>query len=193
MKITEPLFVLCLFALAGCSTGTMSQHSYDASTGQSTHKVFSKYYDAGAWLSAKHLGMSVVVDHEKAYVPIVSGVQQSLGLLGPGDLSANGAVTIYLWNFDAEPRPVKIVRVAAFGEALTPEGKVITARPKGKTGAKVGDLKIPNYGTEIPITIRYELNGKQANIQLKLLRRTDKELKEYFGPSGRKPPYPWYQ
>lgn len=193
MNISQRLCVVCFLVLAGCSPGTMSVYSYDAATRQSSHKLYSKYYDAGAWLLPKHLGLSVVVDHEKTYIPIVSGVQQSLGALGPGDTVANGAVTIYLWNFDAKPRPVKIVRISAPLQALIPNDKIINALPKQKTGAKVGDIQISNYGTEIPVKVKYELNGQEGNIELKLLRRTDQELREYFGASGRKPPYPWYQ
>lgn len=169
----------------------MSVDTFDGRTGQSSRAIYSKYYDAGAWLIPKHLGMSVVVDHEKTRIPVASGVQQSLGALGPSDSYANGKVTVYLWNFDDQPHPVKILRVSSGREAFTPNGKVINAVPQQKTGEAVGDLKIFNYGTDMHITVQYELNGKRATTELKLARRTEEELARYFGPNGN-PPYPWY-
>ena len=192
MKTTQYLVAVCLIALCGCSSGTMSVDSYDGRTGASSHKLYSKYYDAGTWLIPKHLGISVVVDHEKTYVPIVSGVQQSLGLLGPDDLVANGKVTIYLWSFDPQPHSVKIVRLTSHAQPAAASEQTIVALPKQKTGAVVGNLQISNYGTEIPIKLEYELAGKRASIELKLKRRTYEELNKYFKSGGDKPPYPWY-
>lgn len=193
MKIAKYPPALCLLALAGCNSGTMTQRSYNGVTGESAVKNYSKYYDAGAWLVPKHLGISVVVDHEKASVPIVSSVQQSLGALGPGDSYANGKVTVYLWNFDARPHTVKIVRVVLLraGEEAIAPGKVMNAPPRLKSGDVVGNLTIFNYGTELPLRVEYEVDGTPGRVELKLPRRTTDEIEKYFGESGR-PPYPWY-
>jgi hypothetical protein len=163
----------------------------DARTGVSTRKVYTKYYDAGAWLVPKHLGMSVVVDHEKTRIPIAYGVQRSLGALGPSDSYANGKVTIYLWNFDDQPHAVKIHGVSSGRKAFTPTRQIINAIPQQKTAEVAGNFEIFNSGTSIPLKIDYELNGKRATIELKLARRTEEELLKYFGPNGN-PPYPWY-
>jgi hypothetical protein len=168
----------------------MSVDTFDGRTGRSGRTMYSKYYDAGVWLVPKHLGMSVVVDHEKTRIPIVSGVQQSLGALGPSDSYANGKVTVYLWNFDDQAHPVKILRVSSGREAFTPNGAVINAVPLKKTGEAIGNLKISNYGTGMDVAVEYELNGKRSTVDLKLARRTDEELFRYFGPNGN-PPYPW--
>jgi hypothetical protein len=192
MKTFGYLLAMSVFMLAGCNYGSMSQYSYDAEKGKYTTKLYSKYYDAGVWLIPKHLGMSVVVDHEKTEVPILHGVQASLGALTPSDLSANGKVTIYIWNMDTAPHNVKIVRVTSRSESFSVGDKVINAIPKNRSGGAVGNIGISNYGTDIPIKVEYELNGKRGTAELKLLRRTFDELKLYFGPRG-KPPYPWYQ
>ena len=186
------LFAFLLFTVAGCSSGTMVVNRYDGVTGESSHTIYTKYYDDGVWLVPKSLGMSVVVDHEKTNIPVVTGVQQSLGALGPGDSYANGKITIYLWNFDSQKRPVNILRVESRGQSLALGGKVIEALPSQRSGGHVGDMQISNYGTEIPITVFYELNGRQASAKLKLQRRTHKQLEEYFGEKGT-PPYPWFQ
>lgn len=187
---TARYLALCLSTLAGCNSGTMSVDSYNARTGQSSHTVYSKYYDAGAWIVPNHLGISVVVDHEKTYVPILHGVQQSFGALTPSDLEATGKVTVYLWNFDAETHSVKIMRVISRAQSFT-ANKVIGAAPKRRTGELVGNLQIGNYGTEIPVTVQYEFNDTRGKVDLTLPRRTYQDLKKYFGPGG-KPPYPWY-
>ena len=191
MKIAHCLLVLSITVLAGCSSGTMTVDSYSAQTRQSSHKVYSKYYDAGVWLVSKHLGMSVVVDHEKNYVPILHGIQQSFGALTPSDLEASGKTTVYLWNFDAQTHPVKIMRVSSRGQSLAPN-KIINVSPKQRTGEVVGNIGIGNYGTEIPVMVEYELDGTRGNLHLTLPRRTYQDLKTYFGPGG-KPPYPWYK
>lgn len=178
--------------LTGCSGGTMSEDSYDARTGVATHKLYSKYYDAGTWLVPKQLGISVVVDHEKTYVPVLSGLQQSLGLLGPGGLSADGKVTVYLWNFDQGTIPVRFVRVVAWRSPQPLEAKTIVALPKQKTGGVLGTIQISNYGTEIPIKVECEVSRTRKTVELKLVRRTFQELNGYFKPGGAKPPYPWY-
>ena len=85
MKLTPHLLALVSLTLVSCATqdGSMVVDSHNGQTGQSGRKVYSKYYDDGAWLTPGHLGLSVVVDHEKASIPVVSGVQQSMGALTP--------------------------------------------------------------------------------------------------------------
>jgi len=191
MKIFPYLLIASLFVLSGRSSTTMTDDSYDGRTGKSTHKVYTKYYDAGTWLIPKHLGIVAVVDHEKTRMPIVSGVQQSLGALGPADSYAMGKVTIYIWNFDSQSVPVKILRVTSGSEVITLENGVINALPKTKTGGVAGELKIFDSGTELPIMIEYELNGKRSKINLILPRRTEEDLAKYFGPKNGISPYPW--
>lgn len=190
MKLTHYLLIIGLLMLAGCSSTTMTVDSYDGQTGKSARKVYTKYYDAGTWLIPNHIGVVVVVDHEKTRLPIVSGVQQSMGALGPDDCYAMGKVTIYIWNFDSKPVPVKILRVASGSEAITLNSAIINALPQTRTGAVAGRLKIFDDGTELPIKLEYELNGRRSKSDLILLRRTQEDLVKYFGPGGT-PPYPW--
>jgi hypothetical protein len=41
------------------------------------------------WIIPNHLGASVAGDHMKRRIPVVYGVLQSMGALGPGDSDAN--------------------------------------------------------------------------------------------------------
>ena len=185
MKLFVPLVCLSL-ALAGCNTGSMI---VDSSAGRT---VYSKYYDKGDWIIPHHLGMSVVIDHEKTEIPVVRGIQQSMGALGPSDAIAQGKVTVYLWNRDREAHRVRILRIASSESVLTPKNVVFVGAQELRTGGEVGSIEISNYGTKIPIKIEYEIDGKAASKNLTLERRTYDELKKYFGPGG-VPPYPWYQ
>ncbi|HEV7404343.1 MAG TPA: hypothetical protein VGO11_15485 [Chthoniobacteraceae bacterium] len=190
MKATLHLLAGLSLAFAGCSSTTMTVDSFNGRTGLSSRKVYSKYYDAAGWLVPKHLGMSVVVDHEKTRIPVVSGVQRSLGALGSGDAYAMGKVTIYLWNFDDQAHPITILRVVSLDKTVTLRQGGMTALPHRKTGGVVARFRIADSGTSMPIKIEYELNGKRSTIDFILARRTEEELARYFGPNGR-PPYPW--
>jgi hypothetical protein len=181
---------ICLLAclvlvLAGCSSGSMV---VDSPSGQT---VYSKYYDAGDWIIAPRLGMSVVIDHEKSAIPIVHSVARSIGALGPGDSFATGKVTVYLWNRDQDPRRVKILKVSSGEAVLAPKSVEFIATGGQRSGGAVGSFDIFNYGTKIPVKVECEVDGTKAIVELTLERRTPEELNRYFGPGGR-PPYPWF-
>lgn len=188
-RLLYPL--ICVLALAGCNTGTMTSYQYDAKTGQQSRTVYTKYYDAGNWLIPNRLGMSAVVDHEKKVIPVLHRLQQSVGALGPGDSYANGKVSIYIWNRDRVAYQVKIVRVSSRNASFEPKGEIINGVAGLRTGGEVGDIQISNYDTQIPLKIEYEIRGTPGVLELELDRRTDVELKKYFGPGGI-PPYPWF-
>lgn len=194
MKLTPYLLALVSLTLVSCATqdGTLVVDSHNGQTGQSGRKVYSKYYDDGAWLTPGHLGLSVVVDHEKASIPVVSGAQQSMGALTPSDSLARGKVTIYLWNYDKTAHPVRILRVSSGRSSFTLDNKVLIAAPQDRSGEAVGNLEIFNYATELPVKVEYELNGRRGSLSLKVMRRTQAELnRHYDDPSTI--PYPWYQ
>ncbi len=185
--ITVALWVL---TLAGCNYGTMVVESYDGRTGKSTTTTYSKYYDTGVWLVPDKLGLVVAVDYEKKNIPVVHGVQQSLGALGSGDSFAAGKVTLYLWNFDTKTYPVKFISLSSLGDKWDFQGQVMVAQPKDRTGTEAGHIRIFSYGKEIDATITLEVAGKQRRIELKLPRRTVPQLTEFFAPGGHRP-YPW--
>ncbi|MDI1249925.1 MAG: hypothetical protein PSV13_13760 [Lacunisphaera sp.] len=190
MKKYLPL-TLCVLVLAGCNAGTMIRDQYDPKTGERNRTVYSMYYDDGNWIIPHHLGMSVVVDHEKTVIPVVRGIQTSMGALGPSDAYANGKVTVYIWNLDRDAHRVKIVRITSPGAVLEPKEKTFVGVEDERTGGEIGYIQISNYGTQIPLKVDYEINGKPAMMQLTLSRRTAEELEKFFGPNGI-PPYPWY-
>ncbi|HYF36191.1 MAG TPA: hypothetical protein VD994_12935 [Prosthecobacter sp.] len=169
----------------------MTVSQYDGVTGKSSSKTYSKYYDDGVWLKPKHVGLSVVVDHEKMRTPVASAVQQEMGWSGPSDSYANGKVTVYIWNLDDRPHQIRILKVTSKGESFERSAAASSAPPKGRSGGVVGNLKIFNYGTELPMKIDYELDGKLGTVELKLVRRTPEENAVYFGAEGT-PPYPWF-
>lgn len=186
MKLHLQLPILCVvLALAGCNAGSMV---VDSAAGRT---VYSKYYDAGDWLIPHHVGMSVVVDHEKTLIPVVHELQQSIGALGPSDTYATGKVTVYIWSRDRESHRVKILKVSSGEKALAPTNIEFVGVEGQRTGGEVGSFPIFNYGTKIPIKIDYEIDGKPGTMELSLERRTMDDLDKYFGPGG-VPPYPWY-
>jgi hypothetical protein len=176
--------------LAGCKSGTMTVSSYDGITGKSSTTVYSKYYDNGVWLLKDRLGIVVMVDHEKKYVPIAHGMAQSFGALGAGDSYASGKVAISLWNFDSVPHPVKFKRLLTSGGKLDFQNQVITGVPHEQTETEVGIIPIFNYGKSIHVTLEIEVAGKPRRIELELPRRTQQQLDQFFS-SGSVRPYPW--
>jgi uncharacterized protein YceK len=193
MNSPDRRFVIILSALlglAGCSTNSMTVSSYDGATGKAETRYYSKYYDAGDWATKGEIGISVVIDHDKTTVPVLHGLQQSMGALGPGDLEANGKVTIYLWNTTAENREIALRKFTSRPDIIELKGAVNVLPPKSRTGGLIGTIPISNYGTEIPVEVEYAVNGKIETLSLTLARRTYDDLKKYFGPEGT-PPYPW--
>lgn len=186
------LLAASVLILTGCNSGTMTVTKYDGATGRSETETYSKYYDAGDWVVPGKVGISVVVDHEKTVVPVVHGIQQSLGALGPEDAVARGKVTIYSWNPTGTRESIRVFEVVSGQSKIALKGKEVPLEPRSRTGSEVGYLEIFNYATEIPVQIRCESNGAEKVLSLTLKRRTHEELRRYFGPQG-KPPYPWIQ
>ena len=171
MKITIPLSLLIsLLALTGCGGTGLVAITPDPVTGKMTKKTYSKYYDAGAWLVTGHLGMSVVVDQEGEY---------------------SGKITIYAWNRDTEKRAIRIQSVSSgFTKALIEKNELLAAGVE-RSGLEVGKIEVSNYGTSIDLDVAYELDGAPGKLSLRLERRTQEELEQYFGKNG-KAPYPWF-
>jgi hypothetical protein len=177
--------------ILACSSTTMVESTYDPLLTKHSSKVYSKYYDAGDWLVPNNLGASVVADHMKRRIPVIYGVQQSLGALGPGDSYAQAKITIYLWNFGETSQAVTDIQLSSSGQSLKSETKVITALPKARTKIDLGIIDIFDGGKNIPVTVTYMANGKKNKLSLDLIRRTNDELKAFYAPSGRLP-YPWH-
>jgi hypothetical protein len=168
----------------------MIESKFDSSTNQYSSKVYSKYYDAGDWLVPNTLGASVVADHMKRRVPILYGVQQSLGALGPGDSYAQAKITIYLWNFGDTSQTVSDIQLSSEGQSLGARSTQISALPKERTKVDLGLIDIFDSGKKIPVAMTYTVNGKRIKQSLVLVRRTEDELKSFYGTRGNLP-YPW--
>ena len=176
--------LLAIVNLAGCSQGNMTV----VANGKTT--VYSKFYDQGVWLITDKLGLVVAIDDEKKAIPGVSGVQQSLGALGRSDSIVSGKVTVYLWNFDGKPHPVKFKKFTVPTGFFDCCNQVVEAAAHDRTGVEFGQVPIFSYGTKIDCSIELEIAGSSKTLELTLPRRTVPELKQFFGPGGTRP-YPW--
>lgn len=176
--------LLTVCNLVGCSQGNMTVVTNGTTT------VYSKFYDQGVWLITDKLGLVVAIDDEKKAIPGVSGVQQSLGALGRNDSIVSGKVTVYLWNFDGKPHPVKFKKFTVPTGFFDCRNQVVEAAAHDRTGVEFGQVPIFSYGTKIDCSIELEIAGSSKTLELTLPRRTVPELKQFFGPGGMRP-YPW--
>lgn len=181
-----PLLLLGSLFISSCNVGSMTE------TSSSGTKTYSKYYDAGEWLLKDKIGIQLVVEHRKIQIPVVYGIQRSIGALGPDDMSADGQVTIAVVNTTEQSHTIRVDRIVADGKELQNKRHDIPVNPKSTAAGLIGTARISNYATEIPIKVDYVLDGKKGHIQLNLPRRTYDELKRYYGPKGT-PPYPWFK
>lgn len=159
-----------LLALTGCGGTGMVSLTPDPVTGKMVRKTYTKYYDAGVWLTPGHLGMSVVVDQLSEY---------------------SGKITIYAWNRDKEKHLIRVQDISGGYPGATIEKRELVAIGDERSGLEVGTTGVSNYGTFIELEVAYELDGVAGKRSLRLERRTQEELDRYFGKDG-KPPYPWF-
>ena len=185
MKTTRRLLAFTFLAAAGLSSTTRAEDYGDFRVLPHKRPVYSKYYDAAAWLVPRHLGMSVEVENEKKHNPIFCEIQRS-----QSDSFAKGKVRIYLWNFDSQVHPVRILDVSSevYPTAIT--GNVIYADPHARTGDVIGEINIFDASRVIPVRVRYEWHGRKWVVELLLARRTKEQEARFFGPDF-DAPYPW--
>ena len=191
MKYHQIITVASCIALAACSSTSMVESSYDSTSNRLSTKIYSKYYDDGDWLIPNKLGASVVADHMKRRIPVVYGIQQSLGALGPSDSDAQAKITVYFWNFDDSKYLITDIQLSNDAQILRKPPNMIEVLPKTRTRADLGVINIFDSGKKIPITMSYTVNGKRIKQSLNLSRRTMDELRTFYGPQG-KQPYPWH-
>jgi hypothetical protein len=169
-KVSSLLLLLPLLELTGCVQTTLVTLKPDPATGQMTKTTYTSSYDAGVWLTPKHLGMSVVVDQLD---------------------SETGNITVYVWNRDQAQHSVKIRSISRGDQKIALVRSEILAKGDDRTGLEVGKMRVLNFGTSIEIEVGYELDGLLERTALHLERRTPEDIERYFGKNG-KPPYPWY-
>jgi hypothetical protein len=180
------ILLLASWLISGCNVGSMT------STSPSGTKNYSKYYNAGNWVTKNEVGICFVVEHTKIEIPVIYDIQRSVGALGADDMNADGRVTISVINTTEKIHKIKVERIVVAGKELQHKLNDITLMPKSTTNGSIGTVQISNFATEIPIKVHYLLDGKKGYIELKLPRRTYEELEQYHGPKGT-PPYPWYK
>lgn len=191
MRYNSLFAIACLWTLSACSSTTLIETTYDSSTNEHSTRVYTKYYDAGDWLVPDQLGASVAADHMKRRVPIVYGVQRSMGALGPDDSYARAKITIYLWNFTDSSKEVSDIQLTSGGQSLQIDRKPISAAPRTRTQIDMGVIDVFDSAKNIRVNVIYTVNGERLEQSLNLTRRTRDELRTLFGPNGRLP-YPWH-
>jgi hypothetical protein len=167
-------FLASCAMLFACSTGQMTSYGPDG-----TRTVYSKYYDKGVWLEEGRLGLQLVVDHGAAPNPNV--------------VVADGLVTIYLVNLEDRPREIQSLAVSTpRHEKLLRQDLRVVALKRSRTKVPMGTIPIFDYGTEIPLTVTFQIDGgPQQTLNVTLPRITDPQLKAR--DSGERPPYPWFE
>jgi len=190
MKPRHYFILLILPILAACNSGNMTVSSFDGQTGASATTEYSKYYDKGVWLLDEKLGLEVVVDHQKATIPVVHGVVQSLGALGPSDSMASGKLTLYLWNFDSHAHEVVLRKMVVPSGSLDFKNEKVNAQPNDRTGVEAGSFPIFNCGKSISCDLEIQVDGRARRLRIDLPRFTTTQLKAYYSPGGHLP-HPW--
>ena len=194
---------LCLLCgLTACSSGRMLESAVDPQSGRRQVREYSRFYDAGEWLEVGKLGLQLAITHEKTFIPVVYDVQKALDaigvpgvfeVLGQNDQHATGTITFYFMNLELQNRPLQVLRVSSGALEPTPAGaKQVIAGARSQTRVDMGRVPILNYGKEVRLSVKYEIDGITTAKSFALKRRTAEELETYFSRNGR-PPYPWYQ
>ncbi len=180
-------YIIISFALTGCaSSGSMVATSYDNSNGQKTEIVYSKYFDGGDWIIPNKLGLSVVIDND---TPMS---QQMFGGVRGKDSIALGSVVVYFWNLGTEPYQVKILDISLGAEKLNRISQLtVGSGPFIRTGQSCGSAQFFSYATKLNVVISFDVGGQTMQRNITAVRRTNTELKKYWGAGG-VPPYPWF-
>ena len=159
-----------LVTQARAGTGLVSIKP-DPVSGRMIKTVYTKYYDAGVWLIPSRVGLSVAVDQLS---------------------ESQGKVTTYAWNRDKDAHTIKFLKISIYGTEMKLDKQLLNAVPDERSGLEVGQAEVLNMSTTLLVKVAYEIDGNAATTELKLERRTAKDLRKYFGKGG-KPPYPWYE
>ena len=170
-----------LFALTACSTGRMSEFVHNPQSGRKELREYSRFYDAGDWLEEGKLGLQLVASHEKKVIPVLYDLQKGLdaagvpGVLGHDDQIATGFITFYLVNLESQNRTLRLLRVASSTQNTVLNSlKTIVAQARAQTRIDLGSTPILNYGTELRLSVEYELEGVPNAKTFVLKRRTDR-------------------
>ncbi|MFG1495467.1 hypothetical protein ABMA57_02460 [Saccharospirillum sp. HFRX-1] len=181
------IFLTVVFIVTGCATNTNTMTTTSFKNGRSETVYWSKYYSSASWVIEGEVGVEVWLDHDKKVSPLYS-FQDWMGILGPGDLKANGIVTGYLINLSEAPRQVFRFRVIP-DRADQPVNleQAIQLDPHTVTQVHPGTFPIANYGTEVGLTVELDLDGIEYHIPLKAQRLTREDMVDLRGD------FPWFQ
>lgn len=180
-------FFIVLSMATGCATNTNTMTTTLFKGGKSETIYWSKYYSSASWVVEGEVGVEVWLDHDKKVSPLYS-FQDWMGILGPGDLKANGIVTGYLVNLSEAPRQVSGFRVIPHrADQPVALEQTIELDPHTVTQVHPGTVPIANYGREVGFTVELNLDGTEYSIPLKAQRLTREDMVNLRGD------FPWFQ
>jgi len=173
MKLVYSIFVfVCIAAASGCTTSGMTVTTMDKS-GRTETKTYTKYYGVGDWVATGQVGIEIWIDHEKEVSPLYS-LQVATGTLGPSDLEATGLVTVYVVNLEQRQRQITDLVVSrARGKEGVLQISSSDLAPRAISKIVPGRLPISNYGTEVPLSVQFKLDGVAYSKSLTVKRRTE--------------------
>lgn len=183
-----PFYFVAIFAVCGCDTsGSMEVTSYDSKSNKRTAVTYTKYFDGAEWLLTDKLGIAVAVDND---TPIS---RQILGGLSGDDSFADGSIAVYFWNLGPETYKIRNLALKLDGDdPKQVQAITVGAGPFVRTRLDIGSAQFFSYATKLIASVTIELDGQTIHKTITVVRRTDSDLKLYWGTPGNFPPYPWF-
>lgn len=177
MKFSFPALA-ALAALCGCATdGSLTSTFYDSKTNEMRRVVYTKYFDGADWVLTDKLGVSVVIDNDRQI----------------DDSFAEGKIVVYLWNLGATNYKLKSLSLKLNGAEVKKINDVIVdPGPNIRTRVNIGTDQILLFATSLATEVIIELDGQIIKRKITANRRTDDEIKRYWGTPNGFPPYPWF-
>ncbi len=188
MKLNFAIIAAVIMAaLSACSATGMVVSEFNPKTGRHEKTIYTKYYSVGEWAALGQVGLEIWIDHEKTVGPLY-GIQQATGALGPSDLHATGLITTYFVNLEQKPRTITGLMISSTsGKRASEQPQELQLAPRSVHQLVVGRVPIPNYETEVKLSVQYMLDGVPQSISPILRRRTETEMQH-----PRKD-FPWFQ
>jgi hypothetical protein len=164
--------------LCGCAeNGSLVSTSYDSKTNQVRRVVHTKYFDGADWVIKDKLGVSVVVDNDRQI----------------DDSFAEGKFVVYLWNLSPTNYKLKSLSLKLNGnEVKKISDVVVDPGPNIRTRVNIATERIFVFATSLATEVIVELDGQTIQKKITAVRRTEEEIKRYWGTPNSFPPYPWF-
>ena len=174
--MTRRTLALVLSAcLSACAANTMQV----TEIGPQGTKVsnYSGYFDTRTILVPGRVGLDLVVDVEKKQIPIVHGIAQSLGALGPSDMDATGLFTAYLHNLTLEAQTLRISAMTHEGQPIPDAIREVILKPDSYEKVVLGRVHIFSYARDLKVQMSYAApDTAPVNRTLVVIRQSQVQL-----------------